>query len=94
MKLSKKDCIIISELNEAYNWLFQKWTSSWGENFLKKMKLSRVIAKNFEEQKRWFLKSELDYKKSAHFFLSEFQQMDYEELHREITKILLNLDEL
>lgn len=94
MRLSKKDCLLISEMNEAYASIYKRLVMSPSPetgDFLKKLKLNKVLAKNFEEQKRWFSKSELDYKKSARFFISEFENLSYEDLHKEISKILLNL---
>ncbi len=91
MALNKQKCKLIWDLNDCYDKLFTQWTKSWDKDLLQKMKLLRVITKNFEEQARWFLKSNLDYKKSGCFFLSEYEKLKYEELHSEITKILLDL---
>lgn len=92
MALTKAECKLIWELNSTYDKLFNKYIKSWNTDYFQKMKLLRVLTKNIEEQARWFLKkNKVHYKKWALFFLSEFENLKYKDLHKEVTNILLDL---
>lgn len=91
--MNKKTLILISNLNNLYSELFKKWSFQKWDDIIdtqNKLKLIKTITKNIEEQKRWFLKSKLDYSKSWEYILNNIS-LKYENLHKWVTDILLKL---
>jgi len=91
--MNKKTIQLIWDLNSLYDTLFNSWSNhKWDEiiEIQNKLKLIKNISKNLEEQKRWFLKSKLDYSKSWFYILDNISK-NYVDLHKWVTSILLEI---
>ena len=93
--MNKKTIKLIWDLNSLYDSLWNIWTLQWSDkckydDYSKKLKLIKVITKNIVEQKRWFLKSQLDYSKSWYYILNNIS-IDYKLLHKEVSNLLLDI---
>jgi len=91
--MNKKTLKLIWNLNDLYDLLFTQWPSKKNDDILdyqSKLKLIKVITKNIIEKDRWFLKSNLNYKKVWHYILENYET-SYTKLHSDINNILLNI---
>jgi len=91
--MNKKTLILICNLNQLYDSIWNIWRNTKKDSFEfnelnSKMKLIWVITKNIEEQQRWFLKSKVDYISGWEYILKNFWKK-FEDLHKEVSEILL-----
>ena len=91
--MTKKTLKLIWNLNHLYDLLFNEWPTKKDDDILdcqNKLKLIKVITKNIIEKDRWFLKSNLDYKKVWYYLLENYK-ISYIKLQININKILLDI---